>query len=496
MGKILLAIGGSALTAFSIYIAIAIAYKDTEIIPWYLPVALGVTVLLAALFVIFGAIYLIDLINWKLNPVRIQVDTSIGKSNVTQSAKEYQFKVTYSLETRIPPIQISNLQLRFRSEVLKSSESSFKLDKQKEIFESSFILTENSPFFGHLLNHEKYLLSFVAQRKTCRSKEFLLTKADVLIAVPTAKIAVQMYAPTVTTSDKNKETSAIDSIPSHREAVESCHIAWGLWYTGDKFRGDGLFRSGKFKRILLINPSLNNKNIEESAKIVSRDASEMRKEIDLTRQEAERACIPVKFYSALLPPQSFTIFDPFPMEYKGDLIPKSPDAWVCTQQMTPEVGRDLRPINKYENKEKTKQYFDAFFSQFVRIWETESVEFKDIETPYQHKEQTQISKEAILDISKQKSQIKLDIGSLIMEGADVLRAFKSVKAFNHVWPEQEFKVWREDVYDILLKYKLTDFYALFFMDTNIDISQAILKDYIGACEAGLKRLEQIIKDFK
>jgi hypothetical protein len=82
---------------------------------------------------------------------------------------------------------------------------------------------------------------------------------------------------------------------------------------------------------------------------------------------------------------------------------------------------------------------------------------------------------------------------LIIEGTDVLRGFKSVKAFGEAWPEEEFKVWREKVYETLIKYKLNDYYALWFKDMSIDMSQAVLRDYIEACEAGLNRLEELLK---
>ena len=57
-------------------------------------------------------------------------------------------------------------------------------------------------------------------------------------------------------------------IPSHREAVNKSQVAWGLWYTGDKMRGLKLLKTGKFKRILLLNPSPNNQSLDEHAHLV------------------------------------------------------------------------------------------------------------------------------------------------------------------------------------------------------------------------------------
>jgi flagellar assembly factor FliW len=199
-----------------------------------------------------------------------------------------------------------------------------------------------------------------------------------------------------------KKNQAIGYIPLHREAVDSCRVAWGLWYTGDEMRGKGLFRSGKFKRVLLLNPSIRNENIEQNAKVVKSDASEIRKEIELARQEAERAKIIIRYYHNRLPPQSYTIFDPNPIEISGDLIPKSKEAWICTQQLTPEVERSLRPREKYENNGERQVHFEAFFRQFEEIWANESVEPNDMETPFQN---IQIIKDKQLSLIEVKPQV-------------------------------------------------------------------------------------------
>jgi hypothetical protein len=166
--------------------------------PWYLIVLLWLTIIVGISFLITGIWYLVDLIVWKIRPLLIEIDNSIGRTNVTKTDLDYRFKITYSLETRSYPIQIISPKLCFRSEALESTEDSFKLDKKKDVFTSDFILSDTSPLFGNLLQNEKYRLTFVVKRKKYTSEEFALTKADVLLlavsAVSTAKVGI----PTVT----------------------------------------------------------------------------------------------------------------------------------------------------------------------------------------------------------------------------------------------------------------------------------------------------------
>lgn len=94
---------------------------------------------------------------------------------------------------------------------------------------------------------------------------------------------------------------------------------------------------------------------------------------------------------------------------------------------------------------------------------------------------------------KKPAQTRQDIGVLIIEGTEVLKGFRSVRTFNDVWPIEEFQTWRGKVVDILQRHGLNAEYPLWFKDVGINISDSVLTDYISACEAGLNRLEGILK---
>jgi len=96
--------------------------------------------------------------------------------------------------------------------------------------------------------------------------------------------------------------------------------------------------------------------------------------------------------------------------------------------------------------------------------------------------------------SKRINGIKLDISYLIFEGTEILKGFKSVTSHNGFLPKEEFKAWREKAVELFHRYKLKDYSPLWFKDTSsIDISQAVKRDFIEACESGLKRLEELLK---
>jgi hypothetical protein len=319
-------------------------------------------------------------------------------------------------------------------------------------------------------------------------KEFLswaVTYWVILAALVGGGIALTTYIIKRKPSQLSKEVDT--RVCTITKAAERASAIWGLWYTGEGWRVEGLLEEDKIKRLLLLNPSTKNPTIEQNATIVSCSPKELRDEINIVKDAVEINHIPYKLYS--LPRQeSFTIFDPTPIpNEKSELIPNSEKAWICIQFPSNKLKREDWPIKEYKNIGKNKKTFEKYFNEFEDIWNNKSVESKDIEKPFEDAS-LQIDNE-----KKQKAQIKSDLGVLIIEGADVLRGFKSVKTFGDIWPEQEFKGWREKVYKTLIDSKFNDYYALFFKDTCIDISQAILSDYIGACEAGLNRLEELLK---
>ena len=101
-----------------------------------------------------------------------------------------------------------------------------------------------------------------------------------------------------------------------------------------------------------------------------------------------------------------------------------------------------------------------------------------------------------LSNDKQQAQIRFDIGLLVIEGTEVLKGFKSVHTFADAWPIEEFQAWRGKVTDILQRHGLNTEYTLWYRDAGINIADSVLVDYINACEAGLDRLEDILKTLK
>src|SRR4030042_6887734 len=84
----------------------------------------------------------------------------------------------------------------------------------------------------------------------------------------------------ITLADGIDYIATQENIPTRREAIEQSEAVWGLWYTGDGMRGDGLFKSGKVKRILLLNPSMQNQSIESNVNVFDCTASSFRSELN------------------------------------------------------------------------------------------------------------------------------------------------------------------------------------------------------------------------
>ncbi len=116
--------------------------------------------------------------------------------------------------------------------------------------------------------------------------------------------------------------------------------------------------------------------------------------------------------------------------------------------------------------------------------------------PYRQRNEARerlINLETKSEDKEQRTQLREDIGLLVIEGTEVLKGFKSVRTFTDAWPEEEFKTWREHGSTIFTNHRLNAEYALWFRDVYIDVSNSVLADYISACEAGLDRLEYILK---
>lgn len=99
-----------------------------------------------------------------------------------------------------------------------------------------------------------------------------------------------------------------------------------------------------------------------------------------------------------------------------------------------------------------------------------------------------------------KERIKSDLCLLIFDGKEVQKGFQSALNSNQrqkvYWPVDEFKKWQEEGFEVLQEHKLHDDNAFWFKDVSIDISGAVLEDFIEAVKAGLNRLEKIIVEMR
>ena len=96
----------------------------------------------------------------------------------------------------------------------------------------------------------------------------------------------------------------------------------------------------------------------------------------------------------------------------------------------------------------------------------------------------------------QNKRIANAVGTLIIEGTEVLKAFNTVDSSNSKWwPIEEFKSWQGNGTKIFTDFRLTSEYVLWFRDVSIDISNPVLNDFKNACQAGLYRLEKILDKF-
>lgn len=96
----------------------------------------------------------------------------------------------------------------------------------------------------------------------------------------------------------------------------------------------------------------------------------------------------------------------------------------------------------------------------------------------------------------EKRKIQHDVGLLVIEGAEVLRFFRSYHGSRDFWPVHEFKVWEKSCMDMLIEHRLAKHATLFFRDMSVDFESASIDDFIRACESGLNRLEQMLDEFE
>ena len=101
---------------------------------------------------------------------------------------------------------------------------------------------------------------------------------------------------------------------------------------------------------------------------------------------------------------------------------------------------------------------------------------------------------------EQEKNIRDGIASLIIEGVTVLNQFPQGISLPDgpdadYKPIQYFKAWRSRCFDAFTVYNRSDWEALFIADTSLNRRKSA-DDFRMAIKAGLKRLEEFLKDLR
>lgn len=136
-----------------------------------------------------------------------------------------------------------------------------------------------------------------------------------------------------------------------RGHVESASEVWAFWHSGASARNNGLFRTGRIKKLLLVFP--NNEETQALADITHVGFQELRAAMFATAKEAKKWGVEVKWWDGhIVPP--FTI---------GDLT-RSGSTWVITEYLVPFLDADQRPGDFITDPQVCGRYREAFMEMW------------------------------------------------------------------------------------------------------------------------------------
>ncbi|MFC2014038.1 hypothetical protein ACFLU8_04080 [Chloroflexota bacterium] len=100
---------------------------------------------------------------------------------------------------------------------------------------------------------------------------------------------------------------------------------------------------------------------------------------------------------------------------------------------------------------------------------------------------------------RRPKQPQYNLGNLLIEGKEVFDKFRAVGAQwsgnNEAAAIIYFEAWYNKVSDTLQRTEFNQYYPLWYKDAGgLDRFKSRIPDYIKACEAGLNRLEDTIKE--
>jgi len=113
---------------------------------------------------------------------------------------------------------------------------------------------------------------------------------------------------------------------------------------------------------------------------------------------------------------------------------------------------------------------------------------------HKHQKEKRLTKRGqTVDESKEKRQLKLDVGKLLLDGKEILVDLEKMNgqldAAGAASAELKFEIWYKDVSKTLQN---TDYDRLWFENKEgLDYRKAKKTDYVEACKYGLDRLEYI-----
>jgi len=166
-----------------------------------------------------------------------------------------------------------------------------------------------------------------------------------------------------------KAVQAEETTPKNiREEIESSQVVWGCWHTGAEINRQKLVKTGKIKKILLLNIQLGYyQSILFFAEFAGRQKVERAiSEIKELTSDAIANGISVKWYDTPQP-NTFTICDPTPNVEGNEVVPNSSNAWITILVSEPLMEGDKRQKIRIEKKIEPER-FDKYLEWYRKMW--------------------------------------------------------------------------------------------------------------------------------
>jgi len=155
-----------------------------------------------------------------------------------------------------------------------------------------------------------------------------------------------------------------DEMPSIKQAFKESKVVWGMWHTGDRARN--LVHIGATKKILLLEPSMNNQAFMEVMDKAKHTYKEAMFEIKALTNKAISCGYEVRWHTSRLE-HALSIHDAEPTQLEQELVPTSQKAWICVQFLEPSIDREHRTKVMVRKAKEPEEYHD-YVEEFNSIW--------------------------------------------------------------------------------------------------------------------------------